>query len=82
MPIVDGHIQVAADGGGKRVDNSVITRSTVDYYRQRINLADPETDAAIAKVGDSAPGASDYGLTVRVAGAVDTELPAARTVRP
>jgi len=70
VPIVDGIIQVATDGSGKKVDQSEVVVGANTTYRQRVNISDPETVAAHAKVTNAAPGASDYGLVVREAGAV------------
>mgnify|MGYP000925359836 CR=1 FL=1 len=50
---MDGHVQVAADGAGKKIDNTELQRAPVDpawdatagatVYRQRIVLASDES---------------------------------------
>ena len=69
MPTVDSFVQVAADGAGKKIDNSVVTQSdgVTTAYRQRTNVADPSDPAGFAPVraGDSLH--SDPSLAVSAA---------------
>ena len=61
----DGKIQVPADSTGKLVDTSELTTGQGLVERQRIVLGDDVTPAALAKVTNSTPSSTDYGLTMR-----------------
>lgn len=63
--MADQFIQVPVDSTGKKVDTSELTVNLQTVERQRIVLADDATAAALAKVQNADPGATDYGLTVR-----------------
>jgi hypothetical protein len=64
MTVTDGYIQVAPDSSGKRIDNSVVTVAGQTVYRERVNIADPEEAAALAKVQDYLNGLEN-GLATR-----------------
>lgn len=63
--MADGLIQVPADSTGKKVDTSELTVGANTVERQRINLSDPVTAAAIASVDNADPASTEYGLTIR-----------------
>jgi hypothetical protein len=64
MTVIDGYIQVAPDSTGKKIDNSEVTVAAQTVYRERINIADPEEAAALAKVQDYLSGLEN-GLATR-----------------
>lgn len=61
----DAFIQVPPDSTGKKVDTSELTVGANTVERQRFNISDPTTAAAIAGITNADPGSTDYGLTVR-----------------
>lgn len=63
--MADGFTQVAPDSTGDKIDTSEITVGANTVQRQRINITDPVTAAALAKVLNADPASSDYGLVVR-----------------
>lgn len=69
--MAQGYVQLPDDAAnaGKKEDHFIT--AIAGQYRESVVVADPSTDAAVAKVGNAAPGSSDYGLTTRdVAAAV------------
>lgn len=68
--MADDVVQVAPDSTGKKIDNSSLTVGANTVYRQRTNISDPTTAAAIASVLNAAPGGTEYALVVRAAGDV------------
>lgn len=66
--MADGYTQVAPDSTGDKIDTTELTVGANTVQRQRIIIADDATAAALAKVQNSEPGASDYGVTARIAG--------------
>jgi len=77
--MADGYVGVAPDGTGKKVDSSELTVGTNVVERQRIVHADDTNPLGLAKVTNAAPGSTDYGSVVRVAGTVivDDQVPVA-----
>lgn len=63
--MANGIVQVPPDSTGKIIDTSELTVGSNTVERQRINLADPTTAAAIAAILNADPSSSDYGLAVR-----------------
>jgi hypothetical protein len=63
-PVTDGYVQVAVDGAGKKLDNSVVTVDGQIVYRERVNVADPSEAENIAKVQDFTIGL-EQGLITR-----------------
>ena len=64
-PVVDGIVQVALDGAGKKIDNSVVVQAGGDtVYRERINISDPVDPNAHARVQDFVDGL-EQGLVTR-----------------
>lgn len=63
--MADSYIQVAADGGGKKLDTDVLTVGANTVHRERIVLADPSDTAGLAKVKNANPASTDYGSVVR-----------------
>lgn len=53
---------------GKKVDADSLTVGANTVYRQRIQIADPTTAAALTKVTNAAPGVTDYGIVARLNG--------------
>ena len=68
--MADAYVGLASDGTGKKVDTSEIAVGAFTVERQRINLADPATAAAIASILNANPSSTEYGLTVRPAAQV------------
>lgn len=66
--MADQFVQVAPNSTGLKVDTSELTVGANVVERQRTVIADDATAAALAKVQNAAPAATDYGLTVRLAG--------------
>ena len=64
--MADGIVQVAPDSTGKKIDSSEITVGANTVERQRINIADPTTAAAIASILNSAPAGTEYALLTRL----------------
>jgi hypothetical protein len=58
----DGIVIVQPDSTGKKIDTSELTVGPNTVERQRTVIADDSTAAALAKVRNSAPGSSDYGV--------------------
>lgn len=83
--MADGTVRLPTDAAntGKYTDTSELTVSAVTVQRQRNNIADPTTAAAIAAVKAALPLLADYGLVVRQAPSADgwgvTHAPAANT---
>ena len=65
--MADDRIPVSPDstGLGPSVDTSSIERDGVTIHRQRVNVADPTDEAAVAAVLNSVPAQTDYGQVVR-----------------
>jgi hypothetical protein len=63
-PVVDGVVQVAPDGAGKMLDNSVVVVGANTTYRERINISDPVDSSAHARVKDFIDGL-EQGLVTR-----------------
>ena len=64
-PVVDGLVQVALDGAGKKIDNSVVVQDGGDtVYRERVNISDPVDPNAHARVQDYIDGLEN-GLVTR-----------------
>jgi hypothetical protein len=65
--VADQVVQLVSDAAntGRKVDCSELVVGANTVERQRIVLSDDSTAAALAKVQNAAPGATDYGLTVR-----------------
>ena len=65
--MADQIIKLPDDTGntGKKIDQSELTVGANTVERQRINITDPTTAAALAAVANAAPGASAYGLVTR-----------------
>lgn len=70
--MADNYVQVPAQGVGLKVDTSELTVGANTVERQRINIADSSTAAAVAPVLNTTPGGSAYGLVVRFAGSLGT----------
>lgn len=76
----DGHVQVATDGSGKKIDNAALEREpatqggTADtVYRQRVVVADDENPRLQAKLrGEAGDGALQ--VDARVLGEIHAEL--------
>lgn len=68
--MADSVIVVPPDSNGKSLDTSQLTVGLNTVQRERMNISDPTLDVGLAKVTNTTAGASDYGLVVRVAGAV------------
>ncbi len=62
--MADGFIGLLPDGGGKKVDNDVVTTSSGVVYRQRISIASPSDGGTLCEVS-SAPTGAEPGLLVR-----------------
>ena len=64
--MADGIVQLQADSTGKKVDTSELTVGANTVERQRINIADPASAAAIAavKAGSTPATAADAALVV------------------
>lgn len=62
MPPTTAFLQPPPDSTGKKVRGYTID---TDKFLPGSAIADPETAAAVAAVGNAAPGAAAYGLTVR-----------------
>lgn len=83
--MADAYVQLPDDSAntGDKADVSRITVSGQTVDRQRNNIADPVTAAALAKVLAALPALADYGLVVRQAPSADgwavTHAPAANT---
>lgn len=63
--IVDGIIQLPAEGAGKKVDTSELTVGTNLVERERDVVADPADPLGLARVRKTTPAAEDYGMAVR-----------------
>jgi len=64
-PPTDGNVQVAPDGAGKRLDNSVVVQDDgTTVYRERLNLSDPVDPNAHARIQDYINGL-EQGLVTR-----------------
>jgi hypothetical protein len=64
-PVTDGYVQVAADGAGKKLDNSVVVQDGGDtVYRERVNISDPVDANSHARVQDFVDGL-EQGLVTR-----------------
>lgn len=70
--MADSFIQVPPDSTGRKLDTSGITVGANSVERERMNIADPTLDVGLAKVTNTTPGGSDYGLVARIAGTVTT----------
>lgn len=68
--MADGIVQLPADSTGKKVDTSELTVGANTVERERVNLADPTTAAAVAGVKNADPASTDYGVEVRPVGVV------------
>jgi hypothetical protein len=64
--LADSSVPISA-GAGTNIDSQVPSGGD---HRQVIVVGDPDTVAAVAEVLNAAPGASDYGVVVRQAGAL------------
>lgn len=84
--MADGYTQVAVDGAGDKIDTSELTVGANTVSRQRVVIADDATAAGFAKVQTTEPGASDYGVTARLAGTANVaqlpEVTSANFTRP
>ena len=63
--------------GSTQIDAVSMSNGTVTVERQVLTVADPVNWASQAQVGNSTPGSTDFGMTVRTAGSVITEGKAA-----
>lgn len=63
--MADQFIQVPPQSTGLKLDTSELTVGANTVERERINISDPTTDVGLARVENSTPGASDYGLVTR-----------------
>ena len=71
MAVEDTLISVL--GTGQSLEGvAVTTPAGSDLVREGVVLSDPETAAARVKVTNAAPGSSDYGAVVRIAGPIDS----------
>jgi hypothetical protein len=71
MAVEDALISVP--GTGQSLEGvAVTTPAGSDLVREGVVLSDPETAAARVKVTNAAPGSSDYGAVVRIAGPIDS----------
>jgi len=84
--MADAYTQVAPDSTGDKIDTSELTVGAHTVNRQRVVLADDSTAAGFAKVQNSEPGSSDYGVTARIAGTANVaqlpEVVSANFTRP
>jgi hypothetical protein len=78
--MADSLVQVLPDSTGKKVDTSSLTVGANTVERQRMNMADPTTAAAIAAVMNSLPAGTEYGLVVRDAQKGQTTMASSRPV--
>ena len=63
---------ISVPGTGQSLEGvAVTTPAGSDLVREGVVLSDPETAAARVKVTNAAPGSSDYGAVVRIAGPID-----------
>ncbi len=65
--MADAVVQVAPDSTGHKIDVTDLTVGANTVARQRINVADPSTAAALAAVKNANPASGDYGVVVREA---------------
>jgi hypothetical protein len=63
--MADGVVGLAADGTGKKVDTSELTVGTNTVERQRINISDPTSAAAIVAVTNTTLTGAEYGAVTR-----------------
>lgn len=64
--MADSFIQLPPDSTGKLVDTSSLTVGLNTVQRERDNISDPTDAAGLARVENTTPAATDYGLVVRV----------------
>lgn len=65
--------QIAVPGTGTALEGvAVDTPAGNNLVREGVVISDPEMSAARVKVTNAAPGASDYGVVVRIAGPIDS----------
>lgn len=64
---------ISVPGTGQSLEGvAVTTPAGSDLVREGVVISDPETAAARVKVTNAAPGSSDYGAVVRIAGPIDS----------
>src|SRR5438093_119856 len=65
--MADSYVQVAPDSTGKKLDTSQLTQDSGDVVqRQRASIADDTNVNAHAKVVNTSPESTDFGLAVRI----------------
>lgn len=63
--MADAYIQVPPQSTGLKLDTTELTVGANTVERERVNISDPTDAAGLAKVENTTPGASDYGVVTR-----------------